>query len=33
MRFYFLFLNEETIEVSIAIPAEGPSFGVAPSGT
>ena len=25
--------KEETIEVSIAIPAEGPSLGVAPSGT
>ena len=24
---------DETIEVTIAIPAEGPSFGVAPSGT
>ena len=24
---------EDTIEVTIAIPAEGPSFGVAPSGT
>ena len=24
---------EEIIEVTIAIPAEGPSFGVAPSGT
>ena len=24
---------DETIEVTIAMPAEGPSFGVAPSGT
>ena len=24
---------EETIDVTIAIPADGPSFGVAPSGT
>ena len=26
-------VKDETIEVTIAIPAEGPSFGVAPSGT
>jgi len=27
------FVIDETIDVTIAIPAEGPSFGVAPSGT
>ena len=35
--FFFLFTGifviDDTIEVTIAIPAEGPSFGVAPSGT
>jgi hypothetical protein len=36
MAIFFLILfcvNEETIDVNIAIPALGPSFGVAPSGT
>ena len=28
-----LFVNDETIDVTIPIPADGPSFGVAPSGT
>ena len=28
-----LFVSTETIEVTIPTPAEGPSFGVAPSGT
>ena len=30
---HFLPVNEDAREVSIVIPAEGPSFGMAPSGT
>ena len=31
--FIGILVIEETIEVTMAIPADGPSFGVAPSGT
>jgi len=32
-RLIGMFVIEDTIEVTIPIPADGPSFGVAPSGT
>ena len=33
LDFIFFCVNKEIREVNIAIPALGPSFGVAPSGT